>query len=87
MSTEAKKEEYKLIVNKKQHEWPQQFITGAEVKKLADSPADWVVNLSVPGGGEDPEISDDQKVDLSLHAEPNGEKRFTTRKPTSSPGQ
>jgi hypothetical protein len=87
MNAETKKEEYKLIVNKKQHDWPQQFITGADVKTLAGSPADWVVNLSAPGGGEDPEISDDQKVDLSLQADPKGEKRFTTRKPTSSPGQ
>jgi hypothetical protein len=77
----------KLIVNKKQHEWPKQFINGAEIKTLAGSPADWVVNMSVPGGGEDPEIGNAQEVDLSHNVEPKGEKRFTTRKPTSSPGQ
>lgn len=84
---EDKKSNEKLIVNKKEHEWPKQFIHGAEIKTLAGSPADWVVNMSVPGGGEDPEIGDAQEVDLSLNAEPKGVKRFTTRKPTTSPGQ
>ena len=87
MADDKKNEQEKLIVNKKQHDWPKQFITGADIKTLAGSPADWVVNMSVPGGGEDPEISNTQEVDLSLTAEPKGEKRFTTRKPTTSPGQ
>ena len=86
MSSETKSKEYKLIVNKKEQDWPNEFITGAEVKTLAGSASDWVVNLSVPGAGEDPEIGDTQKVNLSLDAEPKGVKRFTTRKPTSSPG-
>ncbi|MEY9981417.1 hypothetical protein ABH995_000754 [Bradyrhizobium yuanmingense] len=84
---EDKKSNEKLIVNKKEHDWPKQFIEGAEIKTLAGSPADWVVNMSVPGAGEDPEIGDTQEVDLSEHAEPKGIKRFTTRKPTTSPGQ
>jgi hypothetical protein len=87
MADDKKNGAEKLIVNKKQHEWPKQFINGAEIKTLAGSPADWVVNMSVPGGGEDPEIGNAQEVGLSLDAEPKGEKRFTTRKPTSSPGQ
>lgn len=79
--------DFKLIVNKKPETWPHQFITGAEIKKLADSPADWVVNQIVPGPGEDPEIDDAQKVDLSEQAPPPGVKKFTTRKPTTSPGR
>lgn len=82
-----KGKKYKLIVNKDEQEWGQQFITGTEIKVLAGSPADWVVNQKVPGAGEDPEIGNDQKVDLDLQAEPHGVKRFTTRKPTTSPGQ
>ncbi|WOH57647.1 multiubiquitin domain-containing protein [Bradyrhizobium sp. BWC-3-1] len=84
---EGKKSNEKLILNKKEREWPKQFIKGAEIKTLAGSPADWAVNMSVPGGGEDPEIGDTQEVDLSEHAEPKGIKRFTTRKPATSPGQ
>jgi hypothetical protein len=84
---DKKDKDFKLIVNKKEQEWPNEFIKGAEIKTLAGSPADWVVNQSFPGGGEDPEIGDAQEVDLKKEAEPNGIKRFTTRKPTSSPGQ
>ncbi|WP_247304941.1 multiubiquitin domain-containing protein [Bradyrhizobium sp. 179] len=83
---EDKKSNEKLIVNQKEHEWPKQFIEGAEFKSLAGSPEDCAVNITVPGG-EDPEIGDTQEVDLSEHAEPKGIKRFTTRKPTTSPRQ
>ncbi len=77
---------YKLVVNKVQKDWPQQMITGAQILSLVGSPADWVVNQLVPGGGEDPEIAPTQEVDLDLHAEPKGEKRFQTRKPKTDPG-
>ena len=80
-------EEFKLIVNKDEKHWLAQFIDGREIKQLAGSPTDYVVNQIVPGPGEDPEIGNDQKVDLSLKAPPEGMKRFTTRKPTTSPGQ
>jgi hypothetical protein len=82
----AQPKEYKLIVNKVQKDWPQRTITGAQVLSLADSPADWVVNQLVPGGGEDPEVAPAQEVDLDLQAEPNGVKRFQTRKPKTDPG-
>ncbi|WP_041319950.1 multiubiquitin domain-containing protein [Hyphomicrobium denitrificans] len=82
----AEKHESKLIINKKEYEWPQRVITGTEIKVLANSPADWVVNEIVPGPGGDPEISNDQKVDLDQQSEPKGIKRFTTRKATTSPG-
>jgi hypothetical protein len=79
--------DFKLIVNKQEKTWETEFITGAEIKTLAGSPTDWVVNQIVPGPGGDPEIGNDQKVDLALDAPPHGIKRFTTRKPTTSPGQ
>lgn len=80
------KQEFKLDVNKRPHEWAAQFITGSEIKTLAVSPTDWVVNQLVAGPGEDPEIGDSQRVDLDEKAEPKGRKRFTTRKPTTAPG-
>jgi len=78
---------FHLIINKKPYEWAEQFITGAQIKNLAGSPADWIVNEKVPQPGPDPEIKDDQRVDLDPKASPHGEKKFTTRKPTSSPGK
>jgi hypothetical protein len=79
--------QFRLIVNKQPKTWPSEFITGAQIKVLAESPADWVVNEIVPGPGEDPEIADAQQVDLSEQASPHGIKKFTTRKPTTSPGR
>ena len=78
--------DHKLIVNKVQQSWTDQFITGAQILQLAGSPADWVVNQLVPGSGEDPEIGPAQTVDLDLQAEPQGVKRFQTRKPKTNPG-
>ena len=67
--------------------WPEQFITGKQILQLAGSPADWVVNELVPGPGEDPEIGLEQRVDLDLKAEPEGVKKFQTRKPKTNPGR
>jgi hypothetical protein len=78
--------EFHLIVNTNEKKWPRQAITGREILTLAGSPADWVVNQLVPGPGEDPEIGPDQPVDLSPQAEPQGVKRFQTRKPKTNPG-
>jgi Multiubiquitin len=75
------KKEFKLVVNQAEKEWPSPTITGKDIKKLAGSPADWVVNEIVEGPGEDPEIGDDQKVSLE-----GSRKKFITRKPTTSPG-
>lgn len=79
-------DQYKLIVNKTSHDWPNQHITGAEILQLAGSPSDWVVNQLVPGSGEDPEVGPNQPADLDLKAEPQGVKRFQTRKPQTNPG-
>jgi len=83
----ADKKEFDLIVNKQNKPWGEQFITGSNIKTLAGSPSDWVVNQTVPGPGEDPEIGDTQKVDLDHKAQPQGIKKFTTRKPTTAPGR
>ena len=81
-----KSHKFQLIVNKAEKSWHDQFITGAEIRNLNGSPSDWVVNQLMPGPGNDPEISDTQKVDLDLKAEPHGVKRFQVRKPATNPG-
>jgi hypothetical protein len=77
---------FRLIVNKQEKNWSEQYIKGAQIKALAGSPSDWVVNQIVPGPGGDPEIADVQSVDLGQQSEPHGIKKFITRKPTTSPG-
>lgn len=83
---EIERERYKLIVNREEKDWPERNIKGRQILELAGSPADWVVNQLVPGGGEDPEIDPDEPVDLALEAEPKGIKKFQTRKPKTNPG-
>lgn len=73
---------FEIIINRKPYHWPNRHITGAQIKQEAGSPADWVVNQIVAGPGEDPEIANDQQVDLSAR----GIEKFVTRKPTTSPG-
>ncbi|KQP32827.1 multiubiquitin domain-containing protein [Methylobacterium sp. Leaf100] len=74
---------YRIKVNRKDPiDWPRPYITGAEVKQQAGSPPDFVVNLKVNGPGEDPEIADGQKVDLT----PDGVEHFTTRAPSTQFG-
>lgn len=77
-----KQQTYKLIVNRQPKDWPKPTITGKEIKALVNAPADWVVNQQVPGPGPDPEIKDDQAVDLSKE----GVERFTVRAPKTDPG-
>jgi hypothetical protein len=79
-------EGFDLIVNRDRKEWPTQFISGSDVRILAGSPPDWVVNQIVAGPGEDPDVTNETAIDLDHKAEPNGIKRFTTRKPSTNPG-
>lgn len=74
--------EYHLIVDNRPHEWPNEFITGDEIKKLAKVDlATYSVWEVVPGPGEDIEIGDHQEVDLK-----GREKRFITGKKHSTEG-
>jgi len=73
---------YHLIVDHHQHEWPAEFITGLDIKKLAKvDPATYSVWEIVHGPGEDIEIADHQRVDLKGH-----EKSFITGKKHSTEG-
>lgn len=73
---------FHLIINRKPDTWPEPSITGSQIKELAGSPADFVVNQIVDGPGEDPEIADSQSVSLT----PHGTEKFVTRKPKTTPG-
>ena len=75
------KKEYRLIVDQKPHEWPEQFITGLDIKKLAGVDQSYGVWQQLPGPN-DPEIGDNHRVDLSTP----GEKRFFTGKKTTTEG-
>lgn len=54
-----------LIINGKQYEWPQQYITGAEIRKLGNMPPEDGVFLAIKKPWEDEAIADDTKVNLA----------------------
>lgn len=70
MKKEEQKSEHgkhvlQLTINGKQHEWPQQYITGAEIRKLGNIPPDDDVFLAIKKPWEDEPITDDKKVNLA----------------------
>lgn len=73
---------YKIIVDRKPHDWPEPFITGAQIKRLAGvDQAAYDAWQDVPGP-EDLLIADDRKVDLR----PPQVERFFTGKKTTTEG-
>lgn len=75
---------WSIIINKIRYDdWPRPTISGSEIKQKAGSPADWVVNQMVDRSGNDPEIGNDQHVDLT----PGPIEKFITRKPATTPGR
>lgn len=69
-----------IIVDQKPHKWPQKFITGLEIKRLAGvDPAAYDAWLDVKGP-EDELVADDAKIDVS---KPGVEKFFTGKKTTT----
>ena len=73
---------YKIIVDRKPHDWPEPFITGAQIKRLAGvDQAAYDAWLDVPGP-EDLLIADDRQVDLR----PPQVERFFTGKKTTTEG-
>lgn len=80
MSEEKKKETYKIIVDRRPHDWHEPFITGADIKRLAGvDQATFDAWQDVPGP-EDALVADDRKVDLR---ERGTEKFFTGKKTTT----
>lgn len=70
---------YDLIIDEEAYKWPMETITGAQIKELGGSPADWVVMLFVEGPDACPEIDDHQPVNLDPRKPPWVQKRFLTR--------
>jgi hypothetical protein len=66
-----------LIINKNKYEWPQQYITGVDIRKLADIPDEEELFLSIRVPWKDELISRDTEVDL---ARP-GIEHFFSKKP------
>jgi hypothetical protein len=74
---EASLDSLGLVIEGKSYSWHQQYITGAEVKKLAGLPEDSDLYLSVPDPWDDEPISNESKIDL---ARPEIEYFFIKRK-------
>jgi Multiubiquitin len=54
-----------LTINGKKYEWDQQYITGAEIRKLGNMPSDDEIFLAVKKPWEDEPIPDDKQVNLA----------------------
>ncbi|MEX2166677.1 MAG: multiubiquitin domain-containing protein [Methyloceanibacter sp.] len=75
-----KEQTFKILVDRKPHDWPEPFITGAQIKKLAAvDPAAYDAWQDVLGP-EDVLIGDDEKADLRR---PGAERFFTGKKTTT----
>jgi len=72
--TQEKEKGYHIMIDQKPYNWPNQFITGADIKSLANVDMGFGVWLKVNGPGDDIPIGDQEKVDLS----PNGREHFFT---------
>lgn len=54
-----------LTINGKQYEWHQQYITGAEIRRLGNIPKEDEIFLAVKKPWEDEPIPDDKSVNLA----------------------
>jgi len=54
-----------LTINGKEYEWHQEYITGAEIRKLGSIPAEDEVFLAIKKPWEDEPIPDDKQVNLA----------------------
>lgn len=77
INPESHRKPLQLIVEGKNYSWHQQYITGAEIKKIAGLPEDSDLYLSIPDLWDDEPISNESKVDL---ARPEIEYFFIKRK-------
>jgi hypothetical protein len=66
-----------FIVEGKPFNWPEQYITGAQIKALAGLPGDGELFLSISDPWKDEPIGDDESVDL---ARPEKEQFFIRKK-------
>lgn len=62
---EQRKEVLSLTINGKKYEWKQEYITGAEIRKLGSIPAEDEIFLAIKKPWEDEPIPDDKQVNLA----------------------
>lgn len=65
---------FKILVDQKPYDWPDQFITGSQIKTLAGVDTSYGVWIKVSGPAEDLPVGNDDQVDLS---KPGREHFFT----------
>ncbi len=68
-----------LVINGKEYEWHQQYITGSEVRKLGNIAKEDEIFLRIKEPWKDESILDDTQIDL---ARPGLEHFFSKEKPT-----
>ncbi len=73
----GKESTLKLVVNKKNYDWYHEYITGAEIRKIAGISNDSKIYLKIVDPWDDELILDDTKVNL---ARPGIEDFYTTEK-------
>ena len=54
-----------LTINDKQYEWRQEYITGAEIRKLGSIPAEDEIFLAIKKPWDDEPIPDDKQINLA----------------------
>lgn len=62
---EKGKEVLPLTINGKKYEWQQEYVTGAEIKKLGNIDAEDEIFLAIKKPWEDEQIPDDKQVNLA----------------------
>lgn len=74
---------FKIVIDQKDYEWPEHFISGFDIKKLAGvDPKTYDAWQDVPGP-EDILVGDEDKVELTKP----GPERFFTGKKTTTEGK
>jgi hypothetical protein len=63
---EKGKNEFPLIIEGKLYHWHHQYISGAEIKELANLPMDSELFLSISAHWKEESVGNDKKVDLAL---------------------
>ena len=59
------KKVFPLIINGKEFEWPLEYITGAEIRKLGNIPADDEIFLAIKKPWEDEPIPNEKQINLA----------------------
>lgn len=77
---EDHQQKFKITIDNKPFEWPQPSITGNDIKRLVNAKPEYGVWLVVRGPGDDEEIGDHEKVDLT---KPHHDKFITGPKKTT----